>query len=734
MTMTAPLQLDRSASNAAPGVPAAPIPPPVPAGARTAQPLSDDWKPRLKNDTLYIPAAEGVHIVSNAGMLTLKGKHVYQWLDSVAPYLDGTRLLSEITGKLSADRRSLVVNLVRALLDKGFVKDVTSDRPSGLSAEEREGYASAIAFVDYYVDSAAHRFERYRNSRVLALGSGVTLTALVHANLHAGLRSVDVAVTSESETDRSRHAEYLELARQRDPSQRLVEHSMTGLVGEGLGEGEAVTRALGSCDAILHVCDRPMLARARRLNRIALEHGVPLIQAVVEGDTAWIGPLVDGGDGPCWECAWLRLLGQRERPPLQPFEDAPRAGVTPFLAGPTASIVSSLLSFELFKHTTGVPSLETAGALVELDLETLQSRAHPVQRHPACSAHGVAVPMDSASFIARLERRRAEADSTASAEAFSKSAAQLFDARTGVLGVLDEGDLGQLPLKVCRATVSNPQAGFGHGSPATVYAAATEFSLARERAARRACEVYAARAAASSFVHGYDLSSGSACTIPHANAGAFLDGAPSSESERPGLASGFSWSEAIVRGLLACCEQLTVEELTRRATPCARLAIERLPRTEVSDRHLRTLELLEAPVCLYEVTGSLGVPTIGACLGDHTVCYASHLDPAQAIESALEAVVLHHQAHESDRAELGPPPPAPLRPELRGAEPGGLPAASSTPPRRAWQEWQQQLVARLQHAGWQLVAVPLDHDPVLQPVLPYIVQIVLRPAGGASLA
>jgi bacteriocin biosynthesis cyclodehydratase domain-containing protein len=570
---------------------------------------------------------------------------------------------------------------------------------------------------------------------VLAVGSGVTLTALVHANLHSGLRSVDVAVTSESETDRSRHAEYLELGRQRDPHQGLVEHALTGLDGlDGLDGADTIARALGSCDAILHVSDRPMLARARRLNRIALERGMPLIQAVIEGDTAWIGPLVGGGDGPCWECAWLRLLGQRERPPQQPFDDAPRAGVTQFLAGPTASIVSSLLSFELFKHITGVPSLETAGALVELDLETLQSRAHSVQRHPACSAHGVAAPLDSASIKARLDQGRAEADSAAIAEAFSKGAAQLFDARSGVLGVLDEGDLGQLPLKVCRATVSNPQAGFGHGSPATVYAAATEFALARERAARRACEVYAARAAGPCLTHGYDLCSGRGCAIPDADAGAFLDGAPASESDRPGLASGFSGSEAIVRGLLAWCEQLTVAELTRRATPCARLALERLPRTETTDRHLRTLELLGAPVCLYDVTGSLGVPTIGACLGDRTVCYASHLDAAQALESALEAVVLYHQAHESDRAELGPRPPAPLRTELRGAEPAGLPVASLPPARAAWQEWQQQLVARLQRAGWRLFAVPLDHDPVLQPVLPYIVQIVLRPAGSASLA
>jgi putative thiazole-containing bacteriocin maturation protein len=306
-------------------------------------------KPKLKNDTLYLPSAEGVYIISNGGTLTLKGKQIYGWIDRIAPYLDGRRTLTEITSKLSENRRDIVVDLVRTLHKKGFVKDVAGDLAHGLDPEEQAAYVSEISFVDYYVDSAAHRFERFRNSRVLSVGSGLTFTALVQANLHSGLKRVLLATTAECATNGARHEEFLALAQRRDPKQALEEVAVFD------ANACIDANALGALTAVIHVADRSMLARARQLNRACVKQGKLLMQAVVRGDHAWLGPLVgpEHGDA-CWECAWLRLLGhEASKAEGDVFVDRPDTSVSEFLAGPTAAIIANQLSFEIFKCITG---------------------------------------------------------------------------------------------------------------------------------------------------------------------------------------------------------------------------------------------------------------------------------------------------------------------------------------------------------------------------------------------
>ncbi|MGH3925943.1 MAG: hypothetical protein ACRDTT_24300, partial [Pseudonocardiaceae bacterium] len=254
-------------------------------------------RPKLRDDTLYVPISDGVYLKNNRGVLTIPGKQVYQWVDRLAPYLDGTHTLDELTNGLSADRQEMVAQLVELLAGKGFVKDVADDLPHTLSEAETRAYAAEVAFIDYFCDSAAHRFQTFREARIAVVGSGLTLTALVAATLHVGVRDVRVLVTGECPTDRRTHQEHLQAARRRDPDQRLIEQTVAGWDG---GE-EAVRAALEPFDAVAHVCDRPMLARARTLDRVCQAARKVLVQAVVLGDHAWIGPLTSPDEAGGWE-------------------------------------------------------------------------------------------------------------------------------------------------------------------------------------------------------------------------------------------------------------------------------------------------------------------------------------------------------------------------------------------------------------------------------------------------
>ncbi|GAA4874104.1 TOMM precursor leader peptide-binding protein [Saccharopolyspora cebuensis] len=679
-------------------------------------------KPKLKNDTLYLPSSDGIYFVSNRGTLTLEGKHVYQWVDKLAPFLTGAHTLDEITENLSEDRKRMVTGLIDGLVAKGFVKDVGDDRPHGLDERELAAYESGIAFIDYYQDSAAHRFEVFRDSRVLLIGSGRTGAALARACLHAGVREVRWARTGGADAGLDQVREFAARNRESDPRQTL----------DVLPDpGDAAEAAIAPFDVVLHVSDAPMLDRARRLNRACLERGAVFAQAVVDGPVAWIGPLVAPGRGDvCWECAWLRVLGRNPRPGA-PFTDSPDVVPSEFLAGPTAAIVANHLAFEVFKHRTDAGPVETAGAVVRLDLETLQSSVHPVTAHPLCTAHGDPVPAGEREFTAAI-RQRAEAPAV-SAEAFSTAAAGCFDAATGLLGALDEGDFGQLPLKVSRAEYANAVLApdFDQERSAAVEVS-TDFTEARERTTRRACELYAASvvdrrrlagSAEAPLTWGWDLVAARARELPAATAFPSLTGSAPSHRSTPGLASGLTWAEAVGRGLLAQVARITAAEAAGARTAFPRVDPGSLERTDRVRRFTTMLDVLGVDVVVHDITGVLGVPTFAARVGSTTVGCASGFDTALLLESVLEQALRHDQA----RTERWPDYAADIGelPDLPEALGDDAPVAQVTPAApQGWADVQELLVRNLRDAGHRPVVVPLDHDPVLDQVL-HLVNVVL---------
>jgi len=335
--------------------------------------------PKLKGDTFFMPMPDGVYFRNNQGSFEMKGKAIYRWIESLAPYLNGEHPLAKITAGLDTEKQAMIADLVNTLLTHGFLKDLSQDLPHHLSPTERETYADEIAFIDLFCDSAMARFERFREHKVLLIGSGLTMTGLVKALLKCGLCQVAVITTPECETNTRRYQEILDIFHKRDPRQTLRE------IDPLQWEDEVIRQPF---DTILHVSDRPMLARASILNRFCVTRRKTLLQAVIVDNRAWIGPLVCPDQDGCWKCAMLRLQGNLtnmpEQLPTYAFQDQTSAPISRFVALPTAAFVANILSFELLKHLTEAGPVETVRNLIEVDLETLRMQKHPFRPHPLC--------------------------------------------------------------------------------------------------------------------------------------------------------------------------------------------------------------------------------------------------------------------------------------------------------------------------------------------------------------
>ncbi len=715
----------------------------------------------MKGDVFYFPTPEGVYLRNNQGSFHMKGKGIALLLDVLLPYLDGQQTLEEILQQAPTERRELISRLIQMLAARGFIRDVTSDRPHQLSAAELETYAAEIAFIEAFSDSSAWRFERYRSSRVLLIGSGLTLQALVQAALQSGLADIHVLITDECPLERSRLQEYLELRRTRDPRQTL--HLLSPLNWE---DEAAVEQALAPFEAVLHISDRPMLARSALLNRLCYRQGRLFLTATIIEGEAWLGPLVRAEKGVrpgCWECAWRRLqanLPLETASTLYNFADRPEAAISYLLAAPTAAVVANVLHFELLKSIAGAGPLETAGHLLAIDLETLQSKRHPFKAAPSCRCCATARPLTAEQFCSLLRER--SAGPVLSQEEFSKAAAQLFDEKLGLFSALDEYDYTQIPLNIARVDLARPSSALSLHTRERlrVFGAGSDFGMARREATLRACERYAASCYAAErslrgceaerlageeaplvcytrtlepcattqaqelYLWAWELPGERPVLLPAAVVFALSAEADLGQQAPCGVAAGMSWSEALCRALFTHAQAQLAERLATSREPFPRVKIGELALSAAALRYLHLLELQGITIAIYDLSALLvdwRLAAFAFCYEEETWACTCHLQARAAIEEGLLLCLQQAQARHNGEPDYAPP----AAPVLPAALRGEAEITPQYPDPASWTQMQETLLATLQARGERALIVPLDHDAALSAALPYIVRVML---------
>lgn len=695
-----------------------------------------------------MPSPEGVYLHNAAGEATLRGKHSYEWLRRLAPYLTGEHELTVLTEALSVAQRQMVTDLVGMLHERGFVTDAREDRPHTLTETERRTYAAEIAFIRYALDSAEYRFGCYRQAEVLVVGTGPLLVPLVQSCLGAGSRTVRVAAVSPEAAQRLYDAG--EAAR-RDAEQRVE------VVGQG-GAQEIPVDGLAGADAVLQIVTVGQEAELLAMVEAAEQAGAVLGQILVRDDEVWFGPVghpARTGAGS----AWRRLGALRPAAP-ENTQEAASAGQDPagWLTGPVPTLVAGQLCLAAFRALTGLDERpgsagEPPAALAVLDLRTLDSRTHRFLPHPlACPVSvaplrptGSSTEADTAAQAARAVIAALAAGPVLEAGRLLDAAAAGVDPRTGMFGELDEQDFTQVPLAVYRATVSDPCGLLPPWAPpVTVVGWGADADQARVHTLCAAFATYGSLAvdahrlrphtdllgAASGTndldevrVWGVDLTDGTQRPVPARKAFPVLAG-PSMPYRAPvGAAAALSWQEAVSAGLHQHCEALLATRLAHAAAPLPQVPLTASVLSAPSVLDERGVELLGLlatighPVSCYDLTALLDLPAYAFCLGATAVALCCAATSAEALASGLEQVLLAWQADAQGRSAYAPAPRA-LPERLRGPlAPHWEPAGEGVHSRPA--------DVLLAQTGCRPVAVPLDHDPEAVRILPYVVQVVL---------
>jgi hypothetical protein len=599
-------------------------------------------RPRLRADVRYVRSPDGVYVHGFAGACTLTGGASYEWLDRLAPFLTGEHVLSDLVAPLAPDQRAVVEQVINALFDQRLLVNALDDEPHSLSVEERRVYAPEIEFIRYAVDSAEHRFGRLRSARIVLLGAGPVLAALVAAGLHSGWRLVRVHAPAD-EVDELR---IVARGAMRDDAQdvRVSAEPPTG----------------AAADLVLCVSDQvgELVETARQ--------GPAVGQVLVGGTEAWV-TAVGPAERVAAESCWRRLGAWRGA-----------EAVHGLLTGPVPGVVASHVALSCFSYLTGVADEVEEPLLTRIDLRDLTARTYRPRRW---------------AVTARPEVRMQDVV----ADGLHERVRAFVDERVGVLGRWDEDDLPQVPLAVCRATVSDPGAVLPAWAPApSVTGWGTDRDEARVRAALAGLATYASLIDPGG--ERADLLTGRACVV---------SGVDLRVPYRApvGVAAGRSWGDAVTAGLRAHCEVLLAEhgDDVRRADLAAEV------RDERAAGLLRLLLAADVDLMWADLGRVLGVPAFAFRAGGVSITTCAST-AAEALRDGLERLLVHWQCGE-------PVDTVPTRWPVEIAAPRPGPPADD--PRC------QALAAALRRAGRTPVAIALPADDEVRALAPCLVRVVV---------
>ncbi|SDC12019.1 putative thiazole-containing bacteriocin maturation protein [Paenibacillus sp. UNCCL117] len=460
---------------------------------------------KINDDTFFLPNSDGgVYFRNNRVSFRLEGKTIYQWIEKLLPMFNGEYSLEELTDGLTEAYRDRVYEIADRLYQNGFVRDVSQDRPHQLPAAILQNYAAQLAYLDSVSGSGAYRFQTYRQTKVLAVGSGAFLSALASALFESGLPRFHVLLTTSTpQTSRRRLAELAAHASRTDPEAALEE---VVLYKRGMSGWQ---EAIEPFDAVLYVSEEGNVEELRVLHAACKEAGKMLLPALCCQQAGLAGPLVHGEDEGDWESAWRRIHQTA-------LQKDPEQHIFSSTAG---AMLANVLVFECMKRFAGITESETNSRMFLLDLETLEGNWHPFLPHPLVT-EGTEIE-EVRDFEQRL--RPSSGNIRSIAELFS-CFSRLTSEVTGVFHVWDEGDLKQLPLSLCRVQAVDPLSEGPAGLLPDIVCAGLTHQEARREAGLAGVETYALR-----------LASISMTSFPAA--------------ENMGVGAGESFAEGVCRGL-----------------------------------------------------------------------------------------------------------------------------------------------------------------------------------------
>ncbi|MBH5319486.1 putative thiazole-containing bacteriocin maturation protein [Paenibacillus sp. GSMTC-2017] len=560
---------------------------------------------KVNRDTFFLPNPNGsVYFRNNVSSFRMEGATIDKWIENLIPIFNGEHSLEDVAEGLSNEQRNQVYRIAEMLYRNGFVKDVSQDTPHQLPEEIINKYASQIEFLNHFGHSGAHRFQSYRQTKVLVVGSGSFLISAISSLLVSGLPTFSVLLSGTKPTDRKRILELAEHARKTDPEVAVEEITL---------QKEGVSRlrdAVVPFDSILFVSQDGDIEELQLLHEVCKEEKKMFLPAVCLQQVGLAGPLVHPDVEGCWQSAWRSIHESAisKDPQLHTFSST------------AGAMLANVIVFELFKKITGANDSERSNQLFLLNLETLEGRWHEFMPHPLVTRRAATEWSNELELQLKRESKKSE-------NGLLPYFNRLTSAVSGIFHSWEEGDLNQLPLSQCFVQVVDPLSeGPARLLPGIVCNAMTH-EQARREAGLVGIETYVSRIADTLV---------SSLPLDQETVGNRIE-----PQEFIGVGAGETFQEGISRGLKRCLADLLGKQQALLLPPVFRVQL-----SEIEDKqcqfYVQTLTTMKGTPRIGLGENVCGFPVMW--VGTNERWYSSvGLNVTLALREALQQALLEAQ-------------------------------------------------------------------------------------------
>jgi hypothetical protein len=647
--------------------------------------VAESYQPKLRADSFFIPGPDGTYFHNVRGWYKLTPKIPYALVERVLPFLNGIHSAQAITQNLNDVQRKAVNYVLQELSDHGFVRDGSSD-PEILRESLAKTYQSELAFLEALGETPVLGFQNFRQARVL-IDAPILLESVLGALWGLGLRVGHVM--NGDETLKS----IIKARQEIDDEQTAIAQA----------ELEAVT--LGDYGLVVQIGSD--LSRAHRLAERCAVAKVPLIQAVMLDQGAWIQLPRSGGHDPLsfWERSNLKhQLLNPETNTLGQSDWLDSRGM----------VIANILAQHAFRFLASKIDADSVFFFERFSLEGTKHRSAPHMIQRMVRPRSLEEAVQDFQIL--------EQTVCVSEEEFSRRAAQLIDPRLGVLSELDEHDFQQIPLNVTEAIARDAR--HHDQSKLRAYGVGTDFSTPRVRASKRVLELYAATAFDVRLFSGQgddleiwslNLSTQRPELVSAQLAFPTLNGV-SPATAMPGLASGMTWEEAVQTALTKLLVHRSRSRLGRVALHVSKLDLNHHLTDALAMRYYSMLGEMQVEVVVGVLLEESPISQFIAFLNEQPIAITANADPQLALRELLEHVLQHQQSllHNEPAYQIAPITDwvAPIWLETHP-----LPDTKS--------EATSPLIGFFEQSGCQPHVVSLDHDPALQSTGLFVVHAIL---------
>jgi bacteriocin biosynthesis cyclodehydratase domain-containing protein len=344
----------------------------------------DRFKPKMKEQFDAFPDGNNRYqFRSSEVTAVLKGKNIRDVFDLLLPLLDGQNSIDEITNRLAgAIGVGQTRDIIRRLIEAGFVEDVGKTLDSGFTPDELQRYRRQLTFFDLATESGGglEYHKKLREGRLVVLGESDLVVRIARECSWMGVGRIDGVILSGEAPPLS--------TREFNSDAKLEFHSAPAYDEQSLSRHLLGPRP----HLIIAATERPEPELLKSVNEISQKSETPLLHCRVHGVEAIVGPLVIPKLTACLQCwdlslkrnydyyhdylAWERWATSDNK------NQRSRGGrLSPFI-----EMIAGMVVVEAGKQLSAFYEPATYGSFITVNALTFEVMPHEVLKLPRCPA------------------------------------------------------------------------------------------------------------------------------------------------------------------------------------------------------------------------------------------------------------------------------------------------------------------------------------------------------------